>query len=610
MTDLTFITIGWTLGFAAVATIATYLLSKRVFVTGVAGATSLVGGFFWFKLCLYLFTPAFVGTFWGQTGMMWAAAFLAVFVAGITWFATWIKGRGQREDRWHASALEEAGGRAAVGKLIGAGSLLVLMFVVWAFTCIWQGWGTDNIKRWAALANVRVESEEATLPPTNPDRIQMVTRGMAQFRGQQAITQGGAELSSFYMVREQDWVKVSVKEHTYWVAPLVYASDWMQFIGSVEDSPGFISVDAEDPNGEVKSHLHHTLKVVPNGYWMRSLERYVYYSGYTDGQLDDPTFEVDDEWQPYYTMTYTQPAFVIGGEVMKKMIVVNANTGEIKDYAPAQVPTWIERVMSDEIISDYTKWWGHYANDHVVWLNGLRNGGRYEQEAADMDFVFNEHDQSVWSIPMTSTKSSDASSTGVLYYDTRDNQGVFYPGLKGIGVGESVKQAFFNAPPNKAQQYEVKQIQLYAINGQPTYVAIYVQSQGAHGESFAGIGFLNARKINGANVIMSSNKRTALSRYINWLASGGANDADVSTTATAAAPIKGVVFRIGKESDDTYRFKLVGDAHTYTVTTQTYGDLALVQPGDSVDFSYVDIGQSVRPVSRFSDTTLEQQAQK
>lgn len=610
MTDLTLITIGWTLGFAAVATIATYLLSKRVFVTGVAGATSLVGGYFWFKLCLYLFTPAFVGTFWGQTGMMWAAAFLAVFVAGITWFATWIKGRGQREDRWHASALEEAGGRAAIGKLIGAGSLLVLMFVVWAVTCIWQGWGDDNIKRWAGLANVRVESEEATLPPTNPDRVQMVTQGIAHFRGQQAITRGGAELSSFYKVRQEDWTKVAVKGRSYWVAPLVPASDWMQFVGSVEDSPGFISVDAEDPNGEVKVRLGHTIKVFPNGYWMRNLERFVYFNGYRDGILDDPTLEVDDEWQPYYTMTYTHPEFVIGGQVMSKMLVVNANTGVITAYDPNKGPEWIERVMSDELVKAYSAWWGHYAHEKVVWLNGLRNGGRYEQEPADMDFVFNESDQSVWSLPMTSTKSSDAASTGVLYYSTRSNEAVFYPGLKGIGVGSSVEQAFFNAPDNKAEKYEVKQIQLYSINGEPTYVGIYVQSQGEHGESFAGIGFLHARKINGANVIMARTKPLALSRYVNWLASGGANDAEISRTAETSAPIEGVVFRIGKESEDTYRFKLVGDEHTYTVTTVTYGDLSMVEPGDKVSVTFVDNGQTVRPVSRFSDITLETQAQK
>ncbi|MBZ0187777.1 MAG: hypothetical protein K8F91_16140, partial [Candidatus Obscuribacterales bacterium] len=524
----------------------------------------------------------------------------------------WFRGRKQREGRgYHSepSALEKAGTRVAIGKLIGAGALVLLMFVVWFFTYAWQSWGDNNIKRWAGLANVRIAAEEETLPPTNPDRIQMVTRGIAHFHGQQAITRGGAELSSFYMVREQDWEKVSLKGRTYWVAPLVYASDWMQFIGSVEDSPGFISVDAEDPNGEVKVRLGHSLKVVPGGYWMRSLERHVYMNGYANGVLDDPTLEVDDNWQPYYTMTYTTPEFVIGGQVMRKMLVVNANTGEIKAYDPDKGPEWIERVMSDEIVGAYAKWWGHYAHEKVVWLNGLRNGGRYEQEPADMDFVFNEADQSVWSLPMTSTKSSDAASTGVLYYSTRGNEAVFYPGLKGIGVGSNVEQAFFNAPDNKAEKYEVKQIQLYSINGEPTYVGVYVQSQGTHGESFAGIGFLHARKINGANVTMARTKQAALSRYVNWLASGGANDAEISRTADVAEPIQAVVFRIGKESEDTYRFKLVGDEHTYMVTTTTYRDLSLVEPGDKVSVTFVESGQSVRPVSQFSDVTLETQGE-
>lgn len=591
----------WAVLFTVVATSLVLWRTKDTFATASTAGVSLVGGFFWYKVWIYLFTPAFVGTFGGYSSLIWASILFGVVVAGLNLVTGWLR-TGFNSD-FHEPNGASAGWSCAI-----AGVLLVVFCVGWFFTYTWNSWGTANVKEWGALADVTIEAQDAKLPKTNPDRIQMVTRGIAQYRGQAAITKGGQHLSSYYQVRESDWTKVSVKGRTYWVAPLVYASSWMEFTGNVEDSPGFISVDAENPNGEAKVHLGHTLKVLPSAMWMRNLERYVYYQGYTAGVLEDATLEVDDEWQPYFTMTYTVPKFVVGGQVMQKVIVVNGNTLEVKAHDPGKEPNWIERVMSDEIVSANSKYWGHYSHESIKWPNSIRNGGRNEQQPADMDFVFNEADQPVWSLPMTSTKSSDSSSTGLLLYSTKENKATFYPGVRGMAVGDTVKSAFENSPKN-LKGYQVKQIQLYAINGQPTYVGIYVQDQGTKGESFAAIGFLHAMKANAANVIYAQNKRAALSQYLSWVATGGVNDADISSDAVASDPVEGVIYRINgsfQNNSEVFLFKIEGDERTFTVTRSIYFDLPLVQEGDKVRFNYVDTGQKAQTVNKFNDITLEQ----
>lgn len=165
------------------------------------------------------------------------------------------------------------------------------------------------------------------------------------------------------------------------------------------------------------------------------------------------------------TATYTVPKFVIGGEIMTKLIVVDATTGEIKDYDPQMAPAWVDRTLPQDLSKDYANWWGHYHHKDVHWLQSTFYGGVNQTEVADSDLVFNDANQSVYSMPMSSVNNADGSATGLLLYSTRENKAVYYPGMNGIPVGPVVENTFSGTERN-VKKYEVKQIQLYAINGE------------------------------------------------------------------------------------------------------------------------------------------------
>ena len=44
-----------------------------------------------------------------------------------------------------------------------------------------------------------------------------------------------------------------------------------------------------------------------------NIVRHLYAKGYTNGNLDYPMIELDDNLKPYITVTYTLPKFVVGG---------------------------------------------------------------------------------------------------------------------------------------------------------------------------------------------------------------------------------------------------------------------------------------------------------
>ncbi len=203
-------------------------------------------------------------------------------------------------------------------------------------------------------------------------------------------------------------------------------------------------------------------------------------------------------------------------------------------------------------------------------------------------------------MPMSSVNNADGSATGLLLYSTRENKAVYYPGMNGIPVGPVVENTFSGTERN-VKKYEVKQIQLYAINGEPTYVAIYTHDQGSKGETFAAIGFLHAKSVSTNNVIYASSVEEGLQQYSVWLAG-------VSKSVEEKS-LEGEIFRVGRSlqnGSETFVFKVMNDHRTFSIKSGSNGDLPLLQPGDKVSFKFVETGTANNAVSHFRNLTIEQ----
>lgn len=576
----------WSVLFILLASAAAALFSKS---SAAVVRVGLVSAFVvppFFKVWLYFFTPAFTGTFGGYNPMIVASIAAAVLVGAIVGI-------------WASISRDYDQASAAGGAFAFAGLTLLLLLVVYGFCWVGSWWGSGQAKQWAELSQIRVASPDEKLPPSNPDRIQMVTDGFAHNRGQQAITQGGQELSTMWKVDKDDWVRLTVEGKSFFVAPLVPASGWKQFWGSVVDSPGFMSVDAEDPNGEVKLHTKHSIKQFPDGYWSRNLHRHVYNAGYTDGVIEDAGLEVDDAWAPFYTMVYTQPKFTTGGDVIKKVIVVDANTGAVTGYDADKAPVWVDRLVSEHLVTQNAEAWAKWQDERA--RNNWPNFGTYyENEPADKDLIVGENNQFVWAIPMKSRRANSSAGTGLLMHDMREAKGVFYPGISGIGVGDNVKNVFEKCAFNVNRHYTVRSVQFYAIYGEPTYVAIYVQDHGELGETFAAIGMLHASDQSGANVICELDKPTALAKYASYIAGGNHTQGSVSRTAERVKPTTAVIRRIGKTNGGDYSFRIVGDERYFRVAEGVNSEvLPTVEKGDTIEFSYIDTGDRTLVVRSF-----------
>jgi hypothetical protein len=217
-----------------------------------------------------------------------------------------------------------------------------------------------------------------------------------------------------------------------------------------------------------------------------------------------------------------------------------------------------------------------------------------------------QKDSPVWLATMTSNGGTNDAGIGIVLFDTRDNTGHFYP-MTGLGVASSVQTTFSSSPGN-IHGYQVSNVQLYDIFGEPTWVATFYQpDEDQFGEIFKAVGIVDAHHLSGSNVIMAPTKSRALGEYAQWLAKNNSGSRTSVVPPGVETSVQAKVARIAPlaESGTTvYTMLLAGQSHIFQAGVGVSPELPLVQPGDMVSGSYLDTRQTVVTLTQFTNLSL------
>src|SRR6266516_3422897 len=561
-------------------------------------------------LILYVSEPALTGPFGGWQWILWPLVISSI--ANLFSFARPMMGtledisaasQGRRSTRSNPISLPANASRGAIAA--GIFALIVaaaIGIVVAGLIVVFTTWFDSNAKALAAIPNVKVEKPTTPLIPTDPNHIVLVSHSVAAFKGQQILGSNGQNLGSSYSLDPDSYTRQSINHHLYYVAPLSYNNIFINLANS--STPGFVAVDAENPQAipTLRTGPGDSIGYLPGALLNQDLLRHVYLSGYTYGKLVDPTLELDDSYHPYWTISLMQPTRGYTGDVLSQVLIVDAHTGDIKTYQPQRVPTWVDRVMPSDTVSQYLTWWGLY---HAApWFNP--SGAGQQAPVVPPQLLYNDVDQPVWLIPMTSSSVNDNSSTGVFLFDTHKNDAHFYPKAAGIGIGDNVQNTFQSTRAN-ILRYNVDTHQLYQICGQPTWVAIY-----SSGSIYQDVGIIYAKLLNGSNVQFEANLPAALIDYKLWLSHQGIPNTCASTNLGGTQQtISGKVLRVSviQQSGNTiYYLQISGQSVIFTANLGLSPKLPLVQPGDTVIGTYssttAQSGQTV-DLKTFDDLTIK-----
>lgn len=207
---------------------------------------------------------------------------------------------------------------------------------------------------------IEVETVDFTegFPETDINQIPLVDRDTAERLGDRQLGNLTDLVSQF--VAADDYTQINIESYPYRVTPLEYAGFFRWLNNFRQGIPHYLRVD--NVTGEVELMTPEMpIKYSYSELFNRDVMRKLRFA-HPFTLFEHPSFEVDDEGNPFYiASTYTRNFFLREPEV-NGVITLNAMTGETEHYDLDNIPTWIDRVYSADLILHQLTMQGHYRN--------------------------------------------------------------------------------------------------------------------------------------------------------------------------------------------------------------------------------------------------------
>lgn len=226
-----------------------------------------------------------------------------------------------------------------------------------------------------------------------------------------------------------------------------------------EGIPAYLLIDMVTQEVSVQ-RLEEGMKYSPSEPLNRNISRYLRFC-YPTKMFYDVNFEVDDEGVPYWcATTVTNTIGLFGGTDVTGAVLVNAVTGESQYYDIGEVPSWVDRVCSADLIMAQYDYYGLYQGG--FWNSVLGQSGCTKSTTG---YNYIAMDDDVWMYTGVTSVGGDESNLGFILVNQRTKEAGYYPCA---GANE---QAGMNSAEGAVQQYSYQATFPILLNiaDEPTY---------------------------------------------------------------------------------------------------------------------------------------------
>ncbi|MCK3882615.1 hypothetical protein HCC13_09715 [Streptococcus suis] len=216
-------------------------------------------------------------------------------------------------------------------------------------------------KDYAAVISVTDADFKSDFPETDISKLALLDRASAEKIGDTYL--GTIDKVSQFGISD-DYRQITIGQQPFRVSPLEYKSFW-KWLSNHQDGIGYyVKVNQTTGKAEL-AKLSKSMHYSDSEYLFNDTMRHLRLQ-YPTTIFGKPSFEVDDQGNPYYIATTYQPKFGLSSNDPTGAIVLDAVTGESKEYSLADIPEWVDRVYSaNNVISR--------VDDHYTYQNGFWN---------------------------------------------------------------------------------------------------------------------------------------------------------------------------------------------------------------------------------------------
>ena len=338
--------------------------------------------------------------------------------------------------------------------------------------------------------------------------------------------------------------------------------------------PAYLVIDMVTQEVEV-ARIENGIRYSPSEYFFRDLNRYLRFH-YPTLMFSDVNFEVNEDGEPYWVASViTKKIGLFGGEDVTGAVLLNAVTGESEYLEMSEIPQWVDRVATADLINEQYNYYGLYQGG--FWNSLFGQSGCTEVTAL---YNYIAQDDDVWMYTGVTSVTGDRGNIGFILVNQRTKEARYYP-----CAGADESSAMLSAQ-GAVQQYSYQATTPLLLNtgGQPTYfMALKDASQLVKMYAMVNVSQYDA-------VAIGSNVEECVDNYVELLAERGIGMDNPPAVSGETETVTGAVaeVRYAVQDGNTVCYVRLEDSELYyTISAAAAPEAVILNPGDRVEISFV-----------------------
>lgn len=458
---------------------------------------------------------------------------------------------------------------ALIFKLVGG--VTILLVVIYFVGNILSS-PIINASKYQKLLTVETRNFTDDIKEVSYDKIPLLDKDSASIIGTRVMGTM-VDMVSQYEVDDM-YSQINYKEKPVRVTPLRYGNLIKWFTNHRNGIPAYIRIDMTTQETECV-RLSEGIKYSESDHFSRYIYRHLRFA-YPTYIFDDINFEIDDNGTPYWVCPVKKYNIgLFGGQTVGRVVLCNAITGEMTDYDVKDVPTWVDKVYSAELLIDLYDYNGSlkhgFINSVLSQKDCLKTTDGYNYIALEDD---------VWVYTGITSVGQDNSNVGFVLMNQRTMETRYYEvsGAEEYSAMDSAKGRVQNLG------YTATFPLIINVSSQPTYFMALKDGAGLV-KSYA---MLNIEKYQ--NVAIGDSVLQCESNYIQLLKDNGIVD-ETQTEIVDTKNIQGVITKIMPvvvDGNSHMYFMLEGSSSIYDADVSKYVDIIRYEAGMNISIQYTE----------------------
>lgn len=431
-----------------------------------------------------------------------------------------------------------------------------------------------NARKYQQLMTVENRVFTEDIAPVDYNTIPLLDKSSASILGDRKMGSMADMVSQFVVTDE--YSQINFRGRPTRVSPLGYASPIKWLTNQKDGIPAYMRIDMSTQETECVK-LEQGIRYSKAEYFNRNIYRHLrfHYPTYIfDSQI---FFEIDEDGVPYWVCPVKKFNIgLFGGQTVGRVVLCNAVTGECIDYAVEDVPQWIDKVYSAELLMSLYDY--HGTLQHGFW-NSVLSQRDCLQSTNGYNYIALDDD--VWVYTGVTSVNADQSNVGFVLMNQRTMETRYYQ-MEG-----AIEDSAMSSAEGKVQNlgYRSTFPLLLNIDGEATYFMALKDAAGLV-KMYAMVNVQQYQYVATGETIRDCEKM-----YRELLVSKGISTIEPGEIQEANGVIE-VLQPVVLEGNTHYYLCLQGDDHIYDVdlSNTTLIETIRFRVGDRVKFTYEQTG--------------------